>query len=139
MHLQQKLTDPFTGSTRKGAFKDAANPPYYLHSISPKLFARSINEKARTIHMPIPVVRLSISRLETSSSLYTNDILKEKNDENGGFSSYATQLGTQNRIHTHRLLSDYTPIPRSMPTPPPTPHQSPNHPRMINFILDQPK
>ena len=133
--MQQRTADSFINLLKRGGTKDTLNSqksPHYHRNISSRPFPW-------LIYMPIPVVAVSIARLETLTTVYTSEYLKEKNEDYGGFSGCTTHSGNSNRIHTHRLLSDYTPIPRSMPTPPPTPLQRPSQSHTVNFMLNQPK
>ena len=88
------------------------------------------------IHRPIPETKFSIASLDALATICSEEFLREKSADSGESPDFTVHMESLNRIHTHRLLSDYTPIPRIIPTPPPTPLQSISEP-FVNYNINQ--
>jgi hypothetical protein len=98
--------------------------PNYHRSFSNLPNFQPLDATASFFQIPTPTVKVSISRLENFSPSFSNELSKErseKNEEIGEYPLNKTYQEPPTRIHTHRLLTNYTPIPRCVPTPPPTP------------------
>ena len=67
---------------------------------------------------PIPIVKYPIANLDTLALVCTDELVREGIEPQTDFLVSEDSLS---RIHTHRMLSDFTPFPQKPPTPPPSP------------------
>jgi hypothetical protein len=119
---------------------DSKSSPNYLRCISNFSNFQPLDEIAPFFQIPTPKVKISISCLENSSSSFSNGPPKEKSEKHEEIGDYPLNKTYQEfptRIHTHRLLTNYTPIPRCVPTPPSTPQY--NCKAFVEILSAQPK
>lgn len=78
---------------------------------------RSVRAKPN-LPAPTPIMKYPIANLDTLAMICSDEFLK------GGQEDFMVSEDSLSRIHTHRMLSDFTPFPGKPPTPPPSPFPS---------------